>query len=237
MRLEEDMPKEKLKGSSGHRERLKERFVRNSLNGFHDYEVLELLLTYAIPRRDTKPMAKGLIAKFKTFKGVLAASRQELEMIEGIGKQASVLIKIFNEIISYYFEENARNNEIQFTRLTELVEYFKATIGNSKNEILKAIYLNSQNKIIFTEEISEGTVSETAAFPRKVVEGALKHGATSVILGHNHPGGIAEPSEQDDYFTAKVKSALEIISISLQEHIIITEDNFFSYKKNKHILV
>jgi len=224
-----------IKPYEGHRERLRQRFEKSGLQGFHDYEVLELLLTFVIPRQDTKPIAKELINKFKNFPAVLNADINDLQNIKGIKDRSAQFIKILKEIISYLFEERAKNEEIQFTKLVDLVDYLKATIGGNKNEVLRILYLNSQNKLIHSENLSEGTVTETVAFPRKVVEGALKNNATSVIIAHNHPGGIPEPSENDNSITEQIKNALKTVNISLQEHVIIADSGFYSYRQNSFL--
>ena len=221
-----------IKSYEGHRERLRQRFEKSGLQAFHEYEVLELLLTFVIPRQDTKPIAKELINKFKNFPAVLNADINELLNIKGIKDRSAQFVKILREIISYYFEEKAKNEEIQFTKLIDLVEYLKATIGGNKNEVFRVLYLNSQNKLIHSENLSEGTVTETVAFPRKVVEGALNNNATSVIIAHNHPGGIPEPSENDNAITEQIKNALKTVNISLQEHVIIADSAFYSYRQN-----
>jgi len=138
-------------------------------------------------------------------------------------------------MISYYFEQKTKDKNVQFTILNELVEYLKAVIGNKQNEIMYVLYLNSQNELIQPEVLSEGTVSETIAFPRKIVEGALKHHATAVIIAHNHPGGVAEPSDKDNLMTQEIKNALQTVNISLQEHIIIADEGFYSYRKNGYL--
>ena len=224
-----------IKPYEGHRERLRQRFEKSGLQGFHDYEVLELLLTFVIPRQDTKPIAKELINKFKNFPAVLNADINDLQNIKGIKDRSAQFIKILKEIISYLFEERAKNEEIQFTKLVDLVDYLKATIGGNKNEVLRILYLNSQNKLIHSENLSEGTVTETVAFPRRVVEGALKNNATSVIIAHNHPGGIPEPSENDNSITEQIKNALKTVNISLQEHVIIADSGFYSYRQNSFL--
>jgi len=221
-----------IKPYEGHRERLRQRFEKSGLQGFHDYEVLELLLTFVIPRQDTKPIAKELINKFKNFPAVLNADINDLQNIKGIKDRSAQFIKILKEIISYLFEERAKNEEIQFTKLVDLVDYLKATIGGNKNEVLRILYLNSQNKLIHSENLSEGTVTEAIAFPRRVVEGALKNNATSVIIAHNHPGGIPEPSDNDNAITEQIKNALKTVNIALQEHVIIADSGFYSYRQS-----
>ena len=231
------MSTEKVKNKPylGHHKRLRERFIKSSLDGFHDYEVLELLLTFVFPYRDTKPIAKDLLAKFKTLAGVFSADPQELQEIKWVGERTAVYLRLLNDTLGFVFEDRARKEEIQFTETTQLFEYFKATIGNKKNEVMRAVYLNSQNKLILAENLSEGTVAEAVAFPRKIVEGALKHRAVSVIIAHNHPGGVAEPSDNDDKITEQIKNALETVGITLQDHMIIAGNEYFSYRQTGYL--
>jgi DNA repair protein RadC len=228
------MPKEASMTTSpeGHRQRLKQRFAKSGFQGFHDYEVLELLLMYAVPRKDTKPIAKELIKRFKNLPGVLSADRKQLEEVDGIGSQTSQFLITLDALIGYYFDQKAISGDIQFTQLPQLVDYFRATIGRGTNETMRVLYLNSLNRLLYAENLTEGTVSETVVLPRKMVENALEHNATTVIIAHNHPGGLAEPSENDDAITQKVKNALQTVNITLQEHIIIAEDGFYSYRQN-----
>jgi DNA repair protein RadC len=237
VRLEEILSTETVKNKPylGHHKRLRERFIKSGLDGFHDYEVLELLLTYVFPNRDTKPIAKDLLAKFKTLVGVFSADPEELQEIKWVGERTAVYLKLLNDTLGFVFEERARNGEIQFTKTAQLFEYFKATIGNKKNEVMRAVYLDSQKKLIHAENLSEGTVAEAVAFPRKIVEAALKHHAISVIIAHNHPGGVAEPSDNDDKITEQIKNALETVKITLQDHMIIAGDVYFSYRQTGYL--
>jgi len=225
----------KNKTHSGHHKRLRERFIKSGLEGFHDYEVLELLLTYVFQNRDTKPIAKDLLVRFKTLAGVFSAETEELQEIKGVGECTAVYLKLLNDTLGFVFEERAKNEEIQFTKTEQLFEYFRATIGNKKNEVMRAVYLDSRNRLIHAENLSEGTVAEAVAFPRKITEGALKYRAISVIIAHNHPGGIAEPSKNDDKITEQINKALQTIGISLQDHLVITENDYFSYRQTGYL--
>jgi DNA repair protein RadC len=225
----------KKKQYLGHHKRLRDRFTKSGLDGFHDYEVLELLLIFVLSRKNTKSIAKDLLAKFKTLSGVFSAEKEELQEIKWVGERTAVYLKLLNDTLGFVFEERAQNEEIQFTKTAQLFEYFKATIGNKKNEVIRAVYLDSQNRLIHAENLSEGTVAEAVAFPRKIVEGALKHRSVSVIIAHNHPSGVAEPSDNDDKITEQIKKALETVGISLQEHMIIAGDEYFSYKKTGYL--
>ena len=237
MRLEKILSKEKVKNKPfiGHHKRLRERFIKSGLKGFHNYEVLELLLTYILQRKDTKPIAKDLLSKFKTLTGVFSAEPEELREIKGIGEKTAVYLKLLNDTLGFVFEERARNEEIEFTETAQLFEYFKGTIGNKKNEVMRVLYLDSQNRLIYAENLSEGTVAEAVVLPRKIVEGALKYRAISVIIAHNHPGGVAEPSDNDDKITEEIKKALQTVGISLQDHLVIAGDEYFSYRQTGYL--
>ena len=215
-----------------HRQRLRRKFGKSGFKGFHDYEVLELLLTYVIPRKDTKETAKQLIKRFGHIPGVLSASVKELAEVKGIGPQAALFLKVADAFIAFYFDQRAISTGVQFTQLAELFDYLKATIGRSPNEVMRVLYLSSQNKLDFAENLSEGTVSETVVLPRKIVETALARRATTVIIAHNHPAGVPEPSDNDDQVTEQVRRALQTVGITLQEHMIIGEDGFYSYRQS-----
>jgi len=215
----------------GHRQRLKKRFAETGFQGFQDYEVLEFLLYFTLPRRDTKKIAKRLLQRFGNIIAVLNAEAEELVEIEGVGPHASFFMKAMAGMIGFHYDERAKQADFQFTNLTQLVDYFRAAIGGKPNEVMRILYLNSKNRLIYAENLSEGTVSEAVAFPRKIVEGALKYRAATIIIGHNHPGGLPEPSENDDAVTGEIKNALRTVGISLQEHVIVAPDGFFSYRQ------
>lgn len=219
----------------GHRERLRERFEKAGFTGFHDYEVLELLLTFIFRQGDVKPLAKELIKTFGSFSKVLDASITELEMVKGMGKASALSLRAFRESMAYYFQNHATIDKEQITKMSALVEMLQASIGHKPNEVLFAIFLNAKNEVLATKELGEGTVSQAAAFPRKIVEEALKQKATSIILAHNHPGGIAEPSEHDENITTEIQKVLALVEISLQDHIILANNEYYSFKRNNLI--
>lgn len=219
----------------GHRERLRERFEQGGFTGFHDYEVLELLLTFIFRQGDVKPLAKELIKTLGSFSKVLDASVEELSTVNGMGKVSALSLHAFRETMAYYFQNHATVDKEQITKMSSLVEMLRASIGHKQNEILFAIFLNAKNEVLATKELGEGTVSQASAFPRKIVEEALKQKATSIILAHNHPGGIAEPSEHDESITTEIQKALALVEISLQDHIIIANNEYYSFKRNNLI--
>ncbi len=194
--------------NAGHRDRLRKRFGKSGFKDFNDYEVLELLLTYAIPRKDTKAFSKNLFKRFGTLKEVLSADTKELEQINGLGRQSVIFIKALNEFIKFYFEHQVEKGEIQFTSLEQIAAYLEATIGSYKNEVVKVLYLNSENKMIHTDLIDAGTVNESYLNYRRIVETALMNKSTSVIIAHNHPDGVPEPSRYDDFNDCRLCAAI-----------------------------
>jgi DNA repair protein RadC len=220
-----------MSNAIGHRERLRERFEKNGFNGFHDYEVLEFLLTFMFRQGDVKPLAKELIKTFGSFSKVLDAPVEELEIVKGMGKISALSLSAFREAMSYYFQNHVSTGKEQITKMSSLIEILQASIGHKQNEVLFAVYLNAKNEVLATKELGEGTVSQASAFPRKIVEEALKQKATSIILAHNHPGGVAEPSENDQNITAEIQKALASVEISLQDHIILADNEYYSFNR------
>lgn len=221
---------EKHKGS-GHRKRLRERFVNTGLSGFHDHEILELMLTYAISRKDTKKIAKDLMDNFGSIVNVLNADIEDLQKVTGIKAHSAVFIKFIRELVTEYFQSSIPKRAA-FTSIEQLLAHLNPFYYGKNKEIFMALYLNSKNRRLAEETLGEGTVNEAIAFPRRIVESALKHNATAVIIAHNHPGGVLEPSEQDEDITRKISEALSTLSITLQEHVIINEEGYYSFRKN-----
>lgn len=224
-----------MSNAPGHRERLRERFAKSRFEGFHEYEVLEFLLTFIFRQGDVKPLAKVLINTFGSFAQVLDAPLEELENVKGMGKASALQLAIFREAFAFYHKSNVISDKEQITKMSSLIEMLRANIGHKPNEVLFAIFLNAKNEVLATKELGEGTVSQASAFPRKIVEEALKQKATSIILAHNHPGGIAEPSEHDESITTELQKALALVDISLQDHIILASNEYYSFNRNNKL--
>jgi DNA repair protein RadC len=213
-----------------HRLRLKEKFVGSGVDAFHDYEVLELLLTYAIPRRDVKPLAKELLTQFGSLKGVLDAQSGDLEQIKGIGLHTALLIKLIKDVAALYLKERAKEKaQISCTR--ELFDYCQTAMGGLKDEQFRVIYLDAQNRIIDVETIQDGIVNQAVVYPRKVLEKALRRKASAIILVHNHPSGHVKPSEADIRLTRTIQETARMLDILVHDHIIIGENRFFSFRE------
>jgi DNA repair protein RadC len=220
------MPSEEL--SAGHRKRLREKFIKSGLSGFSDYEVVELLLSLGTPRKDCKPQAKEAIKRFKTLRGVLSASTEELQQIKGIGPHSSFGIKLMQEVAREYLKEKIIDKPV-YQSPQEIFEYLYHSMRDLKKEVLKVIYLNSQNQIIDTADLFKGTVDSNWVVPREVIEQALTHNAVSLIFAHNHPSGNCDPSQSDKDITRDLVFAGCTVQIKTLDHLIIGNNRYFSF--------
>jgi len=226
-RVKEDHP-----NYHGHRNRLRDRFVKGGLAGFADYEIVELLLTLAIPRSDVKQPAKDLIRKFGSVRGVLDASLEELRTVQGLGSVAPIALRIIRETANLYLQQTAECQE-SLASFEELSRFWRAKIGASPHEVFQVAYLDSANRLVRdgVETLEEGSIDRAAVYPRRVVEAALRHHASAVVLAHNHPNGAVEPSEQDKVLTRALCLATEAVEIKILDHLIVSTDQAFSFRK------
>ncbi len=213
-----------------HRKRLRLKFLTSGIEAFHDYEVLELFLTYAIPRVDVKPQAKELIRTFGSIKEAVDADIGDLVKIKGIGKDSAVLIKLVKEIAALYLKQKAKEKQ-QVTCTTELIDFCRTVMGGKQDEEFCVIYLDAQNQIIEFETIQRGVVNQAVVYPRQVLESALKKKASAIILAHNHPSGHVRPSDADIRLTQTIRETAKILDILVHDHIIIGENRFFSFRE------
>ena len=221
----------------GHRQRLKERFLRSKGADMADYEALELLLTYAIPRRDVKPLAKSLIKKFGSFAGVITAPIERLYEVSGIKENSATLIKFVEFASQKLSWQNLAFEDAAFISSTDsLIEFCRCTMGYSEVEVLRLIYVDAKLKVIETEVLQKGSVSSVNINPRDIVANALKKNASGVIMVHNHPTGDPRPSNNDVEATKRVKSACDAVGIALHEHLIITPSDFYSFAENRLVV-
>ncbi len=192
--------------------------------------MLELLLTYAIPFKDTKPIAKDLLEKFGGLRAVLDAEIQKLTNVSGIGESGAVLIKLVKELKIEYQSHLLKEKETLSSSI-EVFKFVEAKLSGLKNEVFMVIYLNTKNRIINFEVISEGTIDQAVIYPRKVLEKALKNNATSIILSHNHPSGEIDPSSDDIHLKKCLKSACSLLDISVLDHIIVGKGSYFNFNE------
>jgi DNA repair protein RadC len=220
--------------NEGHRRRLREKFLDAGLSGFHDYEVIELLLTLGTPRKDCKDAAKEALKKFKTLQGVFEASARELCEIRGIGPKNLFGIKLIRAVADRYLRKKIINKDpINSSR--ELFDYLVHALRDKNKEVFKALYLDAKNRIIAVETLFEGTLTSSAVYPREVVQAALENRAAAMIFAHNHPSGDLEPSREDVAITRKLVFACRMMGIAVHEHLIIGNSGYFSFADQGYI--
>lgn len=224
-----DLPK-----GAGHRKRLRDRFLQSGLNGFLDYEIVELLLTLGTPRKDCKQMAKEAIKKFGGLADVLDASLDELKKIKGIGPSNAFGIKLFQAVAERYAKEKIPK-KTPLASPGAVANYLREKIGKEKKEHFLILSLDSRNYLIRENIVSVGTLNANLVHPREVFKEAIDSRAASVILAHNHPSGDPEPSEDDLIITKRLIEAGKIMGIDILDHIIITKTKVFSFKEKKLI--
>ena len=213
----------------GHRDRLKQKLVTFGASSFQDYELLEILLMYAIPRKDVKPLAKKLIDFFGSFEAALNASAVELKQIPGIKDNTAALISTVRECALRMMKNKFSIAPI-ISDWKALIEYCQLDMGQKKNECLRVIFLNARNQLIKDEILQQGTISETPVYPREIAKRALELGASSLVMVHNHPAGNMRPSQNDIKMTKAVQDALNALEIDLIDHIIVSKSGHISFK-------
>jgi len=214
--------------AQGHRKRLREKFVKSGLRGFHDYEIIELLLSLGTPRKDCKLQAKEAIRRFKNLRGVLEATPEELQQINGVGPHSAFGIKLVQEVAREFLKEKIIDEPI-YKSAQEIFDYLYHSMRDLKKEVFKVIFLNSQNQIIETANLFEGTIDGSSISPREVMESAIKQSAVSLLFVHNHPSGNPEPSKSDKELTRDLVYAGSIMRIRVLDHIIIGNNRYFSF--------
>ena len=216
----------------GHRQRLRERFMRSGFEGFNDYEVVELLLTLAIPRLDVKQPAKALIARFGNLRGILDAQLEELQEIKGIGSVAPVALRIIRSSAELYLEQSAEISE-SLIDPERLSAFWRLRIGALHDEVFEVAYLDSGYHLLIDgiDRLEQGTIDRATVYPRRLVEAALMRRAAALVLAHNHPNGQVQPSDQDKALTRALVLAAEIVNIKILDHLIISPDKVFSFRQ------
>ena len=212
---------------SGHRERIRQRFKKDGLANFEAHEVLELLLFYCIPRCDTNEIAHNLINKHKSLGRVLQASIKELQSTKGVGENAAVFLSLLNEAVRYINVERATENEI-LNNVQDYAGYLQHLFDGMTNEAIYLLCLDGKCMVLGHYKICEGNVNSTSVPIRKIVDIAITSGATSVVLAHNHPSGLAIPSIEDIQATIRLKNVLMDVDVTLADHLVFSGTDYIS---------
>ena len=211
----------------GHRQRLKERFLSQGLDGFTDVQVLELLLFYGLPRRDTNPIAHALLKKFGSLRQVLEAPVARLTEVDYITENTAILLKLAPELLRYYQVDKVKE-DMPLVTVQACGDYLKHFFLGRKNETVFLLCLDAKCKVLACREVGEGSVNSANVPIRRVVEIALAEGASTVILAHNHPSGIALPSSEDLATTRRLYAVLATVDVILADHIVVADDDYVS---------
>ena len=212
----------------GHRQRLRKRFEMEGLDHFEPYEVLELLLFYCIPRKDTKELAKALVQRFGSVQGVLNASPAELKKITGAGTGVTGFFALLSQLQRYY--DYSAENPVFLNTLEECGRYLVPKFKNYRNEVVMLLCLDAKCKLLSCYKVGEGSVNSAAVPIRRIVEMAMDANATAVVLAHNHPSGFAVPSPEDCVTTRKLALALRAVEIELSDHIVVADGDSTSLR-------
>lgn len=216
---------------SGHRQRLKERFLKEGLDNFNELQVLELLLFYCIPRQDTNPIAHVLLDRFGSLAQVLEAPTSELMKVPGIGEATATFLPLMASLCRYYLVHRTASNVILNT-IEQCGEYLLPFFCGRRNEVVYLLCLDAKCKVLSCKEVGEGSVNSASVPIRRIVEMALANNATSVILAHNHPSGMALPSSEDQLTTRRLALSLSTVDIELVDHLVIADDDFVSLRQS-----
>ena len=217
--------------NEGHRQRIREKFLNNGGSALADYELLEAYLTIAIPRRDVKPLAKQLIAKFGSFAEVINAKNEDLLSVSGVGENTLFALKIVSEAARRMSWEMLKDKDAPvIADMDALIDYCRMAMAYQDVEEFRLIYLNGKNRVIAEVTQQKGTINHVAIHPREVVKSALDNHASAVIMVHNHPTGDTTPSRADIDMTKKVNEALASVNIQLHDHVIVSKYGCYSFR-------
>nr|WP_084233557.1 DNA repair protein RadC [Papillibacter cinnamivorans] len=215
----------------GHRQRMKRRFLGTGMDSFEDHNVLEILLFYSIPQKDTNPLAHELITRFGSLEGVFDAPAEELMKVPGVGENTAALIKLIPQVYRRYMISKTGSGAI-LNSSEKAGVFLLPRFAAERDEVVYLVCLDAKCKVLSCRLMFRGSVNSAHVSVRKIVEAALTNNSTSVILAHNHPSGIALPSEEDNLTTLRIQAALEAVGIELADHIVVADDDFVSIADN-----
>ncbi len=215
----------------GHRQRLKKRFLEEGLDHFTDIQVLELALFYCIPRQDTNPIAHALLDHFGGLSQVLDAPVEELQKVKGVGQSAAAYLRMITELGRCYLVHRSSQETILPT-LDSCARYLMPFFYGRRVEMVYLLCMDAKCKVLCCKEVGEGSINSASISVRKIVEIALGSGATTVVLAHNHPSGVAIPSAEDIQTTRRVGMALSAVEVTLADHIVVADQDYVSMKQS-----
>ena len=211
----------------GHRKRLKQRFLKEGLDNFNDYQVLELLLFFAIPQGDVNGIAHNLIETYGSLNQVLDANVEDLKKVKGIGDHAATLLSLVTHLCRYYQVDSAQHTSV-LTSLDACAAYLVPRFFGRNKETVFLLCLDAKCKVLGCKEVGEGSINSASISIREVVQTALSCNATSVVLAHNHPSGVALPSQEDIATTRRIYAALNAVEVHLVDHIVVADGDYVS---------
>lgn len=216
----------------GHRARLRAKFLKTGSAGLHDYELLELLLFHSVPRKDTKPLAKALLARFGSLSAVFDATNDEIRSVRGLSEQSVALIRLAKELGTARLSEKLSGVEA-LSSPQAVVAFARSALAGLGYEAFLAVFLNAKNKVLGHQVVHEGTIDHAVVYPRRIIEAALARRAAGLILVHNHPSGETEPSEDDKKLTTRIIEAAKHMDIRVLDHIIVGTSGYFSFAEKQ----
>jgi DNA repair protein RadC len=219
----------------GHREKMRQRFLKGGLESFADHEALELLLYYAIPRQDTNPIAHALMERYGSLSAVLKAPVEDLQKVPGIGESAAILLRLVPQLNAKARMSDA-DQETILNSSERAGKFLLSRFQEERNEVIYQLCLDRKGKLVACKRLGEGNVTNADLDIRKVVENAILTSASAVILAHNHPSGIALPSQDDYVATDRAKAALKTIGVELVDHIIVADGDYVSMANSGYLV-
>lgn len=215
-----------------HRRRMKQQFIRGGIDQFEPHQVLELLLFYGIPQKDTNPLAHRLLDRFGDLPSVLDADYEELCRVDGISEHSATLLVLCGQLLSRYYKEKTERRV--FSRDEEFLEFFRMKLLNEKQEKVLLLSLNNRGQMLNCSVVHTGTMTSVDAGVRELVEAALRDRATTVVMAHNHPVGRSLPSGEDVTATKEIAAAFRLLGIDMRDHIVVAQDETFSMRNHPY---
>lgn len=221
-------------GADGHRQRMRQRLLKAGPDALADHEMLEMILFIALPRRDTKPIARSMLARFGSFAAAVGAPVAELLDIEGLGEAGAAAVKLVQAAALRMLKYEMAAQPV-LSNWDRLIEFLRASMEHERAEQFRILFLDSRNKLLADEVLSQGTVNHAPAYPREIVRKCLQHNATALILAHNHPSGDPAPSREDVAMTEAISRAVQTIGVTVHDHVVIGRKRWLSFRQERLI--